>query len=969
MADGTPRAMAPPAAPEAAALVVAPAAPEAAAVATPAVVPTKKAAWTPRVIESLRTRYGAKADDLFDLLEETGSVISGGAVLSACTGEVITGQDHDFYVPAKQIPRFLNTMVKGDDPIFKAKWASKYGASFYCTSFLRKNGIRRVYTFKDTADRWDSKGNSLDIMSVRNARDPLSVVTNFDLTFCQVWFDGRDVYATHPEHIKTKTGELQYDYCMTLLSGNRFLKKRIKKYLERGFTVTFDPKFDSGDAFSKAIELIGRGHNRNECTAEDEDKYHDPVYTQKWYNRIAMRYFLGIRDSGNGAVPHLLHIPLNESKYHNQTVRGAEDVGSPYAIARFEISKDDGYDSDDINEEELKRIAVENYVVAADEGAVTPEMKAARAGTNLVLNARDSENSWRSLGSLLKGWEELALRRRSARRIVVKFRLLMKIIEERALRSGGDLFGDEGPLYDIHYHDEMGGVTQSSLETYLRDTMTGTEYDVKCYYAGAGCTKKLTLSEIGSLVTPAFYAEYSAPRPVKSGLDLEVDSFDSVFRNIKTPDSAWGMIYHATMCPFCLKFEERGHGCSVMTHENPEGKGPSAAPYCPTGRAIPEMIQKYTTAARALTDGYARLEFCVECGRPSSGHQHFNFDLTELIAPLKKPDPHHPGQMTDDYGACPGGGRPEMIARMMAVRDVYRRRNIRNVVEERRAAAAAAEAAPLNPALMARANALWDAAQPGLQWYQREKEAMDAAEVAGQTKTEIREARAAARRAFAAANPRPADIKWDIPAPKTKKYNDPLYSDSVNDAEYARWLDGPDADPPGPGAAPGAPAPAAPAAPAASLLQRDWNQRTISGLENGLERNHMADSSREKIEILISIARAELAGLPEGQPAYIDLNLVNATATYALAVAGAERGLATAILVNAVALGGATVYNGIDPDIGPENVDALAQLKRDVAAAAAPAPAAAPAQGGRKNQSFRRRRGRTLRKTRYTRRA
>jgi hypothetical protein len=64
-------------------------------------------------------------------------------------------------------------------------------------------------------------------MAVRNARSPLDVVQNFDLSFCQIWYDGKGVWATHPEHVKTKSGILQGDYVKVLLEhNNKFLKRR-----------------------------------------------------------------------------------------------------------------------------------------------------------------------------------------------------------------------------------------------------------------------------------------------------------------------------------------------------------------------------------------------------------------------------------------------------------------------------------------------------------------------------------------------------------------------------------------------------------------------------------------------------------------------------------------------------------------------------------------------------------------------
>jgi hypothetical protein len=788
---------------------------------------TKIDIWSPLVKAFLNKKFGeAKATTFCTLLQEAGGLIAGGSVLSACLGETTPGQDIDIYVPVEKIPLMLNVMITSvtAEPLFPAEKWNAISASFYCKSFLRKNGIRKIYSF-ERAEAGEKV--NIDIMSVRNKRTPLKVVNNFDLTFCQVWFDGKDVYASHPEHIRTKSGVLQYDYCLTLLSGNRFLKNRIRKYTARGFKINFDERLMSQDYFQNIFDSIATSQTSSVCATPDNVsfyKYDDPEYALKWYNRIALRWALGIRDVLDEDNKPALQLPMdinnNECPYTDKPYDSKASKSFRYRknnIRSFKITDLDGYDSDDMNSDKMRRTILTYYPVNPDEGETSDDLKVFRTYTNLVSNlyknipAPPRRYAGEQPYTFNLAIEQFLLRPKSKD---LKFKAkkaekLINIITEKSLRTGDDIFGGEGKLYDIHYHDIGGGVTQESLETYLGGKMNSDIYDVPCYYEGAGCTKKLTLREIKGLVSREFYKKYSAPRPVKNGLNLEVDNYGLIFRNIKTEDPDWGNIYHATMCPYCLKFEERGHGCSVMTHENPKGLENNEAPYCPTGRAVPELITKYKEAAARLNEGYTRLEFCVTCGRPSNGHQHFDLTLTAMLDTPKIPDPRHPGEEKYDYGACPGGGRPEMLARMLAVRDIYRRRDLRDTTEERKQAALAADAAPKNPELMARAEALWAAAQPGLIWLEAQKAAGDAAAAAaataGQNAVQQRDAGIAARTAYATANPKPADVSWDIAAPKTKAYNDPLYtaSNAVNNVDYTDWLNGPAPVPaPAPAAAP-----------------------------------------------------------------------------------------------------------------------------------------------------------------------
>jgi len=824
---------------------------------------TKMDKWTPLVKEALVNRFGTKTDQLCALLQETGGLISGGSVLSACIEEPIEKQDTDIYVPIKHINRFLEALItkKSADPIFPAQFYNQYAASFYCSSFLRKNGIKKVYNFAngkfDDPETWipqkeervklkegidegclrDVKigtvvrvndhrirvecrdkrttyhisdleqavmkvQHEVDVMSIRNKRSPLEVVNNFDLTFCQVWFDGKDVYASHPEHIETKQGELRYEYCLTLLGGNRFLKKRIQKYTKRGFNVTLDKKLEGGDAFKSIIAEIVSDKFGPGCT-----KYEDPEFKRRWFNRIAMRYFLGKRDATLEDEEYLV-IPLAKTVWNNQMHKLNKDATLakkvPYNIDccdidRFTQEVDDGYDSEDMDDAKLKELAIANYTgpaveAAAVEAEAVDDLKYYRMCTKLVFNAKtnlESDGAY-NLAVMAKQGADPA-----------KAKALIGIIEDLALRTGTDkILYVEDKLFDIHNHTIDQGITRDSLESYLESTIASDDYDVKCYAAGggehAGCTKLLTLSEISLMVSPEFYERYSAPRPKKTGLEQNVGNFEQVFKNIRTTDPGWGAIYHATMCPYCVSFEERGEGCSVMTHVNSKG----LSPYCAADKQVNALVQKYTEAAKRLDDGYVRLEWCVECGRPSSRHQHFNFDATEMIDHQKIPDPKNPQLTIYDYGSCPGGGRPEMIARMLAVGDVYRRRDIRDPKEERRLAAEAADKAPLDPALMARARELWASAQPYLDWLTRRELAVNAATAAIAATADKEQKRAAektAKAAFDAANPRPPSV--DFSFPRSKMYIDPLYEGETNDPDYNQWLNS------GPGPAP-APAPA-----------------------------------------------------------------------------------------------------------------------------------------------------------------
>ena len=682
---------------------------------------TKVDEWTPLVIAKLRGIFGEKTDRLFALLRETGGLIAGGQILSACqpfdqADETNRIQDTDIYVPVKHIPTFLNTFIEGDDPIYHPNTFISYGASLYCKSFLRKNGIRRVFKFAIKEEQEQTQQylsyprivSEVDIMSVRNRRTPLAVVNNFDLTFCQVWFDGKDVYASDPDHIREKSGFIRYDYCKTLVNGNYFLKKRIAKYVSRGFKIKFDPKFSD--------IILGEYFLNNLCSIKGKYscKITDLSETQRWYYRIALRWLSNDRDSVDNKN---LVIPLREHNNERFTQLYADPNNNIYTynnIRDFKIKISDGYDTEDIEITDdiqsnnfFRRMAITHYIPEnADEIRPSDDLIFYRSMTKLAMNSLVETPNRYSFANIMKVYKN------TRAGLIAKH--YINIVIGRSLRDGSDIFGNDGRLYDIHEHDLDGGITRESLETYLSNTLSGTSYDVRCYYSAAGCNKILEKEEIKTLVSPEFYQVYSAPRIVKTGLNTDVDNYEIVFRNTKTLDPVYGNIYHATMCPYCLKFDERGDGCSVMTHENPERLPHEEAPFCPDKKSVDSIRQKYLDAAVRLSDGYYHLEFCVECGRPCSGHQHFNLDLSGMVQVNLLQGEN--GRLTADYGTCTGGGRVEMIARMLAVRDIYNRKDIHDSVEERRIAAEAADAAPLNPELMARAQAIWDKAPADRKW-------------------------------------------------------------------------------------------------------------------------------------------------------------------------------------------------------------------------------------------------------------
>ena len=170
-------------------------------------------------------------------LKENKAIIAGGGVLSAYAGYPLN--DLDIYMKISNGYKFIENMNK----IEKLKFGySQYDktegtlAPAYDQSFFRKNNILGRFRLRLLTSVNSRK--FVDLMFIPDDIEPVSVVKNFDLSFCETWFDGENVYAVDPKGIKEKKGKLKKDYQDSLFKHfNRFIIQRIKKYKQRGFKI------------------------------------------------------------------------------------------------------------------------------------------------------------------------------------------------------------------------------------------------------------------------------------------------------------------------------------------------------------------------------------------------------------------------------------------------------------------------------------------------------------------------------------------------------------------------------------------------------------------------------------------------------------------------------------------------------------------------------------------------------------
>jgi hypothetical protein len=219
-------------------------------------------------------------DYLRPILRRHKAVMSGGMILQSLIGETWESSDVDIYVSEDSLGYLIQDLQQ-----LRSIWAIIPSPNYH-NSFMRKNSIAflaegrailmgprhyvrlfdgnvteheyrvehipedlpRGLTILDMDDvrfgrrpgRTSGTRINIQIMGVKSDIPLENVIGTFDLTFCQVLFDG-DTFKTCGEttmaDVLAKRGRLAIDYYQMY---NFTLHKRITKYLARGFTIDVD---------------------------------------------------------------------------------------------------------------------------------------------------------------------------------------------------------------------------------------------------------------------------------------------------------------------------------------------------------------------------------------------------------------------------------------------------------------------------------------------------------------------------------------------------------------------------------------------------------------------------------------------------------------------------------------------------------------------------------------------------------
>jgi len=220
-------------------------------------------------------------EEFQNLLKDNKAIVAGGSVLSSYFSNGIINNVH-IYINEKNSVSFWKQFIKIFNEHFQIN-SSQPKKDYDDNVFFKKNIIKGRFSVKFT-------DKILYFIIVNDEIEPESVISNFDLTFCEIWFDGTGVYANYPDDIRNKKCTLKDEYVKILIENdNTFLKERIKNYEEKGFEVIIP---ENNYIFEEQINIIS-----------------SPL---KWYSYILYNEFLKQYENVNKNIPAIIDLPIKD---------------------------------------------------------------------------------------------------------------------------------------------------------------------------------------------------------------------------------------------------------------------------------------------------------------------------------------------------------------------------------------------------------------------------------------------------------------------------------------------------------------------------------------------------------------------------------------------------------------------------------------------------------------------------------
>lgn len=188
-------------------------------------------------VRSFELYFGEKSPQFVEWLQSSGALVAGGFVCNVVAN--ITPEnlsDLDIYINVANQARVWDLVS-----VLGLNIMSSNVQPSYDSSFLRRNGIGLHLRFEGmplppTSEYPYLRTTEIDVMVT--SKPVLEVVSNFDLTCAQCWYDGRAIGGTHLEETRARRAYLNPEYTEPYVDENPFTRKRVAKYMKRGFTIT-----------------------------------------------------------------------------------------------------------------------------------------------------------------------------------------------------------------------------------------------------------------------------------------------------------------------------------------------------------------------------------------------------------------------------------------------------------------------------------------------------------------------------------------------------------------------------------------------------------------------------------------------------------------------------------------------------------------------------------------------------------
>lgn len=200
-----------------------------------------------RYEDFLLAKFGEeKFKEFKSILSETGAMIAGGSVLHYLINktEEYTG-DIDIYVNIKNAEEIRNFLANLPNTLIeKSRTINRYNKNF-----LQINKINTIVKFKSDED-------SFDLMYIRNSKSVEDVVTNFDFTCCQTYYDGKSVKTTDLELTLKMKYKITKDFAKFYKNPDKYGKRRLDKYKDKGFRKVKIDSVESTESTDNSNDIL-----------------------------------------------------------------------------------------------------------------------------------------------------------------------------------------------------------------------------------------------------------------------------------------------------------------------------------------------------------------------------------------------------------------------------------------------------------------------------------------------------------------------------------------------------------------------------------------------------------------------------------------------------------------------------------------------------------------------------------------